>query len=171
MAYVASLAAALTISLLAAQASAPGSVIGTASQLSSSPEDIPGALQKPTDCMVEAAKRVASVKSATRGITHQGGKAFVFVRVDYTASGGYDAFAEYSRSVDSPIEARPMFGSLLPGIYPQCDETPTGQRDCSNVRAWEAARHAAGPTPGAGPPRLLEIWNSACGVDAIAMIA
>jgi len=171
MAYVTSLAAALTISLLAVQTSAPSSDIGTAPQLSSSADDIPAALQKPTECMVEAAKSVANVRSATRGVTHQDGKAFVFVRFAYRASGGYDAFAEYSRSMDAQIEAKPMFSSVLSGLYPQCDEMPNGKRDCSNVRAWEAARHAAGPTQEFGPESLIDLWERTCGVSIFRMTA
>ena len=136
-----------------------------------SPDSIPAALQSFTQCMVAAAKATHGVRSATRGVTTDQGKAFVFVRYAYIDDAGYEAVATYSRSRDAPLEKVPLFGTWLPGASPACDVGKDGKPNCDNVKAWVAAEHAHGPIPSGGSPKVAVAWRHACGVATWSMVS
>jgi len=148
--------------------------VGATEDRLSLPENIPAALQIPTECMVEAAKAARGVKSATRGVMTRGDTAFVFVRFEYWTKdrdgNRYEAIATYSHERDAPLKGKfPDFGTWLSGLSPECDVGDDGKRDCSNVRSWWAAKRASGPVPGWGTDEVLAAWRNTCGVTAAAL--
>jgi hypothetical protein len=165
------LAAVLAASVVAAAApSSPARAATVTENMAPLPDEIPTALQGFTKCMVETAKAAPNVMSATRGVMTRNDKTFVFVRVEYRIRNGYEFVATYSRERDRPLDKGFMFSAFVSGLSPACDEGPDGERDCDNVRRWDAARHALGPVEGFAPPEVTAAWRNACGVNVLGMM-
>lgn len=136
--------------------------------------NIPPALGKVTECMVETARAAHGVRSAESGVTLQDGEVIVYVRYEYEHDGRI-YMANYSRGRDEPLESLQdtpnwkrfvKFTTILSGLAPACDPASHGRRHCESVmRRWE--RHRPQPTPGAGLDAVSSAWQQTCFVVAM----